>query len=566
MQKPIVSHGGVASAGNVGQPPVGRFGRLFRTGAGEAPFDQAIFGATPEIQAQNMKLLGKAMTAKFDKPKDGPDDEESGIPALYTYFGQFVDHDLTFGPEGRFRTAPFPDVTAIEDERTAAFDLDCVYGRGPDEQPYLFEADPGANPLTAAPRRMLVGDPVHGVGAPDSFDLPRNNAQPRRALIGDKRNDENAIVSQLHALFLRFHNRLAQENPDRSFDEVRQQVVWHYQWIVLNDFLPRIVHSSVIAALKTHGRWDPAQLKLFPLSVPPFMPVEFSVGAYRLGHSMIRPGYRLNDNDHTLLPIFPVPDADLHEGLTGFRALNPDWAIDWGRFIDIEARAYGAPDVDGQALSPALAAANRRRMQLAYRIDTSLVDPISHLPMFAAGDIASLAERNLRRGIEFGLPSGQQVALILKEMGLHPGEPINPASIMLGKATGNPDDVLALQAALNAAAQALNATRPQVSTDDVQRAIATFTFHTPLWLYILAEAALHPEQETVYRIDQGGPPEGKISTPKLGPVGGRIVAETFLALMADDADSYLNAKGGFTPVSGADFRLRDFVSYALGSP
>jgi len=554
MQNPSESHGGVAAAANSGRPAIGRFDRLFASG------DPSVFGATPAIQAMNMKLLGRAMTAGFDAPKDGPDAEESGIPALFTYFGQFVDHDLTFGPEGRFSTAPLADVTTIENLRTPSFDLDCVYGRGPDEQPYLFEPDPGAMPLRAPLRRMLLGNPVGGGGVAGAFDLPRNNAGTPRALIGDKRNDENAIVSQLHGLFLRFHNRLAIQHPGWSFGEVRQQVVWHYQWVVLNDFLPRIVHSSVIAALKPGGRWDKAQLKLFPGAAAPFMPVEFSVAAYRLGHSMIRTGYRLNDDDTTRLPIFPVPDQGLMEGLTGFRPLNPGWAIDWGRFIDLDQRAYGAEPKDGVTLSPALEAANRRRLQFAYRIDTSLVDPLATLPMFESGDIPSLAERNLRRSIEFGLPSGQQVAQFLQGKGLHPGAPINAADIKLGKATDAGDELRDLQTALNDAAAGAKAT-----TEDVQRAIAVFSFHTPLWLYILAEAAAHAEAEPVRVTDPGKPSEGKVATPKLGPVGGRIVAETFLRLMVADGSSYLNAAGGFTPMGGPAFGLRDFVAYATAA-
>ena len=78
------------------------------------------------------------------------------------------------------------------------------------------------------------------------------------------------------------------------------------------------------------------------------MPVEFSVAAYRLGHSMIRPGYRLNDNDFTLLPIFPVPTQGLNEGLTGFRALLPHWSIDWGRFIDVDIRSQGSDNAAGK--------------------------------------------------------------------------------------------------------------------------------------------------------------------------------------------------------------------------
>src|SRR6266404_6011611 len=118
--------------------------------------------------------------------------------------------------------------------------------------------------------------------------------------------------------------------------------------------------------LKSGDPYDASKLKFYHSKHEPFMPIEFSVAAYRLGHSMIRPGYRLNDS--VLLPIFPVPPS-FPEGLTGFRAMNPAWGIDWGRFIDIEVRSYDGPP-----------AAQQKRLQFAYRLDTSLVHPLSILP------------------------------------------------------------------------------------------------------------------------------------------------------------------------------------------
>src|SRR2546428_1368524 len=136
------------------------------------------------------------------------DDEENigtpdnpGISAGFTYLGQFIDHDLTFDPASSLQKQDDPD--ALVDFRTPRFDLDNVYGRGPDDQPYLYQDD-GV--------RMLLGRPLTGnADDPKTRDVPRNSpaAGPKRALIGDPRNDENVIVSQLQATFLRFHNRVA---------------------------------------------------------------------------------------------------------------------------------------------------------------------------------------------------------------------------------------------------------------------------------------------------------------------------------------------------------------------
>src|SRR6516225_7109372 len=180
----------------------GLFGRMFRH------LRPATFGATEDETIANLGKLAGRMVAGFDPPKDGQDDEESGIPALYTYLGQFIDHDLTFDPSSSLQKQNDPD--ALHDFRTPAFDLDNVYGRGPDDEPYLYEFPPDK------PARFLLGGKISG-GTTTAFDLPRNTATPARALIGDPRNDENSIVSQLQGLFLRFHNRLVDENPALSF-------------------------------------------------------------------------------------------------------------------------------------------------------------------------------------------------------------------------------------------------------------------------------------------------------------------------------------------------------------
>jgi hypothetical protein len=478
----------------------GRFGRMFRT------LRPAHYGRADSESIANLTALGSAMSSDFDGPKDGADEEESAIPALYTYFGQFIDHDLTFDPASSLQKQNDPD--ALVDFRTPAFDLDNVYGRGPDDQPYLYDSN-GA---------FILGSGISG-GNTGAKDLQRNAASPARALIGDPRNDENTLVSQLQGLFLRFHNRFLKDNPTLSFGEIQQQVRFHYQYVVLNDFLPRIVQSKVLDGLKTNGRYHQRELQFFHWHREPFMPVEFSVAAYRLGHSMIRPGYRLNDQ--VLLPIFPVPSQGLPEGLTGFRAMNPAWGLDWGRFIDIDERKTDGTDADKQ-----------KRLQLAYRIDTSLVNPLATLPPAVASNPASLALRNLERGFRLGLPSGQAVA---RAMGV---PPLHDEQILIGKAVDAPDKPLDSIASLK---------------------LAGFANNIPLWTYILAEAMQSKVAMVVPSVEKN-----PVNTPQLGPVGGRIVAEVFLGLMFGDPNSLLSLHPHWAPASGANYKLKDFVKYALG--
>jgi hypothetical protein len=483
----------------------GRFGRMFRN------LPPARFGTTEADNIANLSALADAMTATFDNPFDGPDPEESGIPALYTYFGQFIDHDITFDPVSLLTKAQDPD--GLVDFRTPALDLDNLYGRGPGDQPYMYDK-----------LKFRAGVPLKGQGVADATDLPRFAG---RALIGDPRNDENSIVSQLQGLFLRFHNRMVDDNPGLSFEAIQQRVRFHYQYVVLNDFLPRIVSNNVLTELKTGAQYDRSKIKYFHWKTWPFMPVEFSVACYRLGHSMIRPGYRLNDAADMLLPIFP--DGNLKKGLTGFQDMADGRAIDWGRFIDLDVRAYGK---EGEDDSPA----NQKRLQFAYRIDPSLVNPLHALPPEIATDPPpSLPLRNLERGWRLALPSGQSVAKAMQII------PLQDSQLLIGKAVDKPDKG-----------------EEPVAIDTI--ANGAFATNCPLWAYVLAEAAHHKADITIPVTGAPGP----ISTPQLGPVGGRIVSEVILGLVFGDNFSILSLDPHWAPITGPNFALKDFVSYALG--
>jgi hypothetical protein len=210
--------------------------------------------------------------------------------------------------------------------------------------------------------------------------------------------------------------------------------------------------------------------------------------------------------------------------------------IDWGRFVDIDVRANG----NGNDVVP-VDAPTKKRLQFAYRIDTSVVGPLAHLPPSVASDPPpSLPQRNLLRGFELGLPAGQAVAHAM-------GVPIlSDEQIVIGKAVDDP------QGGADPDVRGTIASIP---------ALAAFKGKCPLWTYILAEASLHKELVEVPVTEKK-----TISTPKLGAVGGRIVAEVFLGLMFGDNNSYLSLEPNWQPAApiGTAFRLKDFVNYALG--
>ncbi len=487
---PLRHHGtGIRGENLPRQSPLfeGRFGRMFRTLPG------AVF------KPETLHLLAQAMTAAAEAqqtPEDQADDEEnSGISAGYTYLGQFIDHDLTFDPASSLQRQNDPD--GLTDYRTPRFDLDDIYGRGPDDQPYLYAND-GVHMLLG---RRLTGSAHDG----NTRDVPRNTpnpSDPARALLGDPRNDENVIVSQLQATMLRFHNRVADVLAEKHggplpFERVQREVRWHYQWVVLHDFLPTIIGEErlleILPQLKQDGAREGVRefkpnLRFYTWKKEPYIPVEFSVAAYRFGHSMVRPIYRLN----TTLPdrqfIFA---GDITRSLVGFRAFPDNWAVDWNLFFHIDPQP------------PALGI---NRLQRAYKIDSSLVNPLGDLPDTVAKEIHSLPERNLLRGLRMSLPSGQAVA---RAMGI----PVIPdAKLRVGKATEEDTPKNPLLTSLS----------PE------------FADNAPLWYYILAEA----QQAFVNN-----------ATPiRLGPVGGRIVGEVFVGLLFGDSHSYLRQHPGWRPI------------------
>jgi hypothetical protein len=505
-----------------GVPPAqtmeGRFTRLFSPE--EAP--------AAHFELDDLELLAQAMTSpKEPKPTSEDEDdaeENSGIASAYTYLGQFLDHDLTLDPTSHLRQF-VDDVTKLVDFRTPRFDLDCLYGRGTTDQPYLYDPDGF---------RMLLGEPMSGNPQdPDAHGVPRG--PNGRALIGDPRNDENRIISQLQATMLRFHNRMAAVMGSTDFEEIRNAVRWHYQWIVINDFLPTMINAHTVQRVFPHLagggsiKDHPPHFSIRKLAGGlELMPVEFSVAAYRFGHSMVRPIYRLNETI-ARRPIFS-DSKDVGADLGGFRPVPSDWAIDWQFFLNIE-HAIGFPPGDNPR-DPI-----NRKPQQAYKIDTSLVNPLAFLPASVAKDPPSLGLRNLQRGRDFELPSGQSMA---RALGL---EVIPDAELVIGKATAD------------------TVHDPKIPIAEIAE---DFAGNAPLWAYILSEA-----QVTSLRgHDDITDPVQRDRIPiRLGPVGGTIIAEVFASLLKADKTCFLNANPDFTPrpefLHEGKFGLAELVNAVL---
>jgi hypothetical protein len=470
----------------------------------------------PELQEDPDNLLPVARKTRDDlvalgQAMSGVGGGDSDVSAAYTYFGQFVDHDITLETSSATGSQlvdpnlnPLP-LARIRQEtqnlRTAGLELDSVYG-------------------LPAPRdgdRMRIGKVSEIGGRPpgkDDFnDLPREGrsvdvVHDRAALTGDPRNDENLIIAQLHLAFLRAHNELVDQG--NSFRRARRVLRQHYQHIVLHDFLrKRIADEAIVKDTIENGNrvYDPADEDFF-------MPLEFSVAAYRLGHSMVRGNYDFNLNFNRsgqpgtisatldLLFTFTALSGGLGFG-PGTDTLPENWIIQWENFFP-----------GGQFFNK------------ARRIDTKLVEPLDHLRIVTgqeeAGLAARLAVRNLLRGYLLRMPTGQAVARELRK-----------------KLQGVRDvPVLSRQQLRQGAA----------SEEQVQVLEgAGFLERTPLWYYVLAEAA----------VLGGG--------VRLGPVGSTIVAEVLAGLVRRSENSILGTEDWEPTLPSAQpgtFTLPDLLRFA----
>jgi hypothetical protein len=504
----------------------GAFGRLFPKLPTFATASDALRAALADIGKPGGVLdandaLSQGPAALILNPlfngNNPPTNPDNVTHTAGTHFmGQFMDHDMTFDA-----TSPLgqpTDPTTSPNSRTASFDLDSVYGLGPVNSPHLYDPQD--------PTKFFVGFGGLFEDLPRQTDL--DGSFNLSAVIGDPRNDENLIVGGLHAAFLKFHNRVvdyvrAQGTSDSAtvFLNARMLTTWHYQWLIVHEFLPLFVGQAMVDDILENGPqfYHPGKGKAF-------IPVEFQTGAYRFGHSMVRPSYRANLKGSSGGPFFgfifdpsqhpedfspplaPLTDpSDLSGG-----ARAPRRFIGWQTFFD-----FG----DGQ-------------VKPNKKIDTTISSPLFTLPLRAipphTGPVA-LAQRNLLRHLTWSLPSGQVVAQHME---------VKPLS------------------------------------SDYFPELATYGLgldtHTPLWYYVLREAGV---TQTAQPTLVPSPPPTATTTStglRLGPVGGRIVGEVILGLLAADHTSYLSAQPDWQPVlptrSGATgtFRMIDFLTYAGVDP
>jgi Animal haem peroxidase len=472
---------------------------------------------------------------------------DSTMPPVLTYWGQFLDHELTARTDRETEISkienahpPVPSSaveSSLRNARTPRFDLDSVYGGspiGPDITADVATVISGLRHPTLR-NKMCVGTSVDPVPLPDGLDehrdLPRyvqvqpavrnaalrvaqaslspsefdkfSDTLPQRALIGDMRNDENLVVAQFHLSFLRFHNRVIDflESHDTGwipdFASAQTLTRLHYQWLAVEGYLKgvcdpavvnRVIHDRASHFFKFRAEFDSRRQNT---RLGNALPLEFSLAGYRFGHSMVRGAYDYNKNFGPEAGFAPRATLnDLFEFTGGGGAINTSkrlpkiWVIDWARFVDASAPP-----------------------RVARKIDTALAPPLND--MIKEGNdkpeplrtlLRSLARRNLRRGYNLRLPSGQAFHRHLNQIGAVQSAPIADVSTIFGS-------------------------KPQLR-NFLKNSQSKFHERTPLWFYILAEA------------ESGG-------GNRLGEVGSFLVASTFIGVLLADPDSAMSR--GFHP-------------------
>jgi hypothetical protein len=437
----------------------------------------------------DLSLLAKTM---LDPNVRGPING-SKVPAGMTYFGQFIDHDLTLDATSKLGTTT--DLTTLKNERTSFCDLDSCYGLN--------------NQYLNAQGLFDIG-----VNSNGEADIPRD--ANGKGILADQRNDENIILAQLQLAFMKFHNRVFQTITSnvanrrltlpQKINLAKRIVTNHYQWLIIYDFLYTICGKYFSRLFDATGA---------PIISPqiqamyPNMPIEFSGGLFRVGHTMVRDSYYLNKHFDTFsifsptlpLPLISTPD------LRGSSPLPPNYTIDWSMYFPM-------PYTKG--------------FQVAEQFDTFINKTLYHLPIIVA-DSASLPERSLLRGKSYGLPSGQNLA---RAFGLPESE------ILTGK-KGN----MIIQTQY----------MPTITANDLNYLQVLFEDNTPLFYYGLKDNHVNGNGE------------------HLGPLSAKVIGETILCLIKNNPTSIYNNR--FRPIAGqygcvttGVYRFAEFFTFALNLP
>lgn len=439
--------------------PRGHYSRLFQK------------PAAPLTKRQEAGLIELGQAMRYGTEREGTLTPRVG----FTYFGQFLGHDLTHDVTPL--KGPYSEPECTPNYRTPTFDLDHIYGGGPQESPYLYEGEPGAETFKI------------GATAATGYlrDLPIKHGTVLIGDLQDRRNLDNLILRQLHVVFLKFHNEALRQVGSGSalasleelgrgtlFERAQRLVRWHYQWIIRHDFLPRILHTDVWNYHERRNIRRPDPEKSYAV------PIEFSLAAFRFGHSMVRNAYRLNCRQKR------VVIGDLMALGQSASPIPDDYLIEWGTFFD--GMPTSGPQASSNFIDTSISRAMHGLSPGTIRLSDSRASP----------DPSNLPVRTLLRGARAGLPSGQEVA-----------------------------EALLAQGRIKSIDRLTSSQLTQDTCDQSGTVLHRIGLeqNTPLFYYLLKDAELNGEGIA------------------LGPIGSHIVSEVIQGALEADPDSFRSVVG-----------------------
>jgi hypothetical protein len=532
----------------------GRFGFMFKnqpphqasetllSQLGQTMEEQPVIDAplTDPFTGEPVMVNGVQVKANKDHNDALGENPNPLLTSGFTFVGQFVDHDITFDTTPLDQQQSDPNATT--NFRTPRYDLDAIYGLGPNKNPQLYDPnDRDKFLIVKRPYSDIRGVLLKTPGV--VYDVPREAGG--KAIIADPRNDQTLIILQLHVAMQMFHNKLVDYMrklliPRAAvFESARRLARWHYQWMVTHEFLPAIVGKTMADSVyKEVLTGVPIiNIKYYKPTNPlgrPFIPVEFAVAAYRFGHSITRPRYTVQDfitSTGATVAVSSVPlfdqltEANSDNILNGSRELPPRLKLQWSKFFN--------------------KAGDPRTARPVRQFDASMATPLFKLPSTVQPDTNSsslLSQRNLLRGRKMGLPSGQQVARL---MGV---TPLTHAQLWQNHRI----EVKIPISTTGSTANMVEILREDdVDNQNLKQLFADpgWNGEAPLWFYILKEAEI---------VGKGR---------ELGPVGGRIVAEVLVGLLQKDLNSYLYLNAAWKPAppiapARGQFTMADLLKYA----